>query len=242
MVVVKVGVFSIARVMLSVFGTQLLTDMGLGIITAYIVSFTIIGASLLALTQTNLKARLAYSTISQLSYIVLGVALLTPAGITGGLIHIANHAFAKITLFFAAGAIFVATGKKEISELRGTGYTMPITLAAFGLASLSMIGVPPVSGFVTKWFLAVGTMEIHHTGLLVVLLASSLLNAGYFVPVLVQAYSGRTETLADPAYKNQEKNRLVKFMVVPLLITAIFSLALGLAPAPMLNLIRTMVN
>ena len=241
-VVVKVGVFSIARVMLSVYGTQLLTDMGLGIITAYIVSFTIIGASLLALTQTNLKARLAYSTISQLSYIVLGVALLTPSGITGGLIHIANHAFAKITLFFAAGAIFVATGKKEIGELRGTGYTMPITLAAFGLASLSMIGVPPVSGFVTKWFLALGTMEVHHTGLLVVLLASSLLNAGYFVPVLIQAYSGRAETLADPGYENREKSRLVKFMVVPLLITAIFSLALGLAPAPMLNLIQTLIN
>lgn len=237
-VVVKVGVFSIARVMLSVFGTKLLSDLGLGLITAYIVSFTIIAASLLALTQTNLKARLAYSTISQLSYIVLGVALLTPSGITGGLIHIANHAFSKITLFFCAGAIFVATGKKEISELKGTGYTMPLTMAAFGLASLSMIGVPPVSGFVTKWFLAVGTMELAHVGLLIVLLASSLLNAGYFVPILIRAYSGKKETLADPGFKNFEKNRLILFMVVPILVTAFFSLGLGLIPDPLLALVH----
>jgi len=241
-VVVKVGVFSISRVMLSVFGTAMLTDMGLGIITAYIVSFTIIAASFLAIVQTNLKARLAYSTISQLSYIVLGVALLTPTGITGGLIHIANHAFAKITLFFAAGAIFVATGKKEIKELKGTGYTMPATIFAFGLASLSMIGVPPVSGFVTKWFLAMGTMDIHHTALLVVLLVSSLLNAGYFVPILVQAYSGRKETMNAPGFKNLEHQGLVRFMVVPLVITALFSIGLGVVPGPLLTLISTLVN
>ncbi len=241
-VVVKVGVFSIARVMLSVFGTALLERMGLGIITAYIVSFTIIAASLIAMTQTNLKARLAYSTISQLSYIILGVALLTPSGITGGLFHIVNHAFAKITLFFCAGAIFVATGKKDIRELKGTGYTMPITLAAFGLASLSMIGVPPVSGFVSKWFLAVGTMEAGQIGLLVVLLVSSLLNAGYFVPVLVQAYSGRKETLVDPGYENREKAGLIRFMVIPLLVTALFTLVLGLFPGPLLTLIHTVVN
>ena len=241
-VVVKVGVFSIARVMLSVFGTSLLTDMGLGIITAYIASFTIVAASLIALTQTNLKARLAYSTISQLSYIVLGVALLTPSGITGGLIHIANHAFSKITLFFCAGAIFVATGKKEISELEGTGYTMPLTLAAFGIASLSMIGVPPVSGFVTKWFLAAGTMELPHVGLLVILLVSSLLNAGYFVPILIKAYSGRRETLASPGFEWLEKKRLILFMVIPILLTACFSMGLGIFPQPLLTLIHLVVN
>jgi multicomponent Na+:H+ antiporter subunit D len=241
-VVVKVGVFSIVRVMLSVFGTALLADYGLGLITAYIVSFTILAASLLALTQTNLKARLAYSTISQLSYIVLGVALLTPSGITGGLIHIANHAFSKITLFFCAGAIFVATGKKQIDELEGTGYTMPLTMAAFGIASLSMIGVPLSSGFVTKWFLAVGTMELKNTGLLIVLLVSSLLNAGYFVPILIKAYSGRKKTLADPLFKNLERSRLMLFMVLPILVTAFFSLALGIFPDPLLTLIRLVVN
>ncbi|MEH0020412.1 MAG: monovalent cation/H+ antiporter subunit D family protein [Desulfobacter sp.] len=240
-VVVKVGVFSIARVMLSVFGTSLLQDLGLGIITAYIVSFTIIASSLIALTQTNLKARLAYSTISQLSYIVLGVALLTPAGITGGLIHIANHAFSKITLFFCAGAIFVATGKKEIDELAGTGYTMPLTLAAFGVASLSMIGVPPVAGFVTKWFLAVGTMEVHHVGLLVVLLASSLLNAGYFVPILVKAYGNKRQTLEDPGYKNLEKQPLILFMAVPIFVTAVISVLLGVFPGTLLTLIRQVI-
>src|SRR6056297_3134308 len=145
-VVVKVGVFSTSRVMLSVFGVNLLQEFHLGIFTAYLVSFTIITASIIALTKSNLKARLAYSTVSQLSYILLGVAMLTPHAITGGLLHIANHAFAKITLFFCAGAIFVASGKKDISEMGGLGWRMPFTMAAFALASLSMIGVPPVSG------------------------------------------------------------------------------------------------
>lgn len=241
-VVVKVGVFSIARVMLSVFGTALMADLNLGIITAWIVSVTIIAASLIALTQTNLKARLAYSTISQLSYIVLGIALLTPSGITGGIIHIANHAFSKITLFFCAGAIFVATGKKEIGELKGMGFTMPLTMAAFALASLSMIGAPPVSGFVSKWFLAVGTMEMGSTGLLVVLLASSLLNAGYFVPIVIKAYSGRRETMEAPGFKTAESSPLILFMVIPLAVTALISMLLGLFPDFLLTLIHLVVT
>ena len=118
--------------------------LNLGVPTAWFVSFTILVASLVALSKDNLKARLAYSTVSQLSYIILGVALLTPAGIEGGIIHIVNHAFAKITLFFCAGAIYVATHKKDISEMKGLGRAMPLTFGAFAVASLSMIGVPPV--------------------------------------------------------------------------------------------------
>lgn len=124
-VVVKAGVFSICRVMLSLFGVALLEKTGLGLFTAYFVSFTIIIASVIALTKTNLKARLAYSTVSQLSYIVLGVAMLTPRGITGGLMHIGNHAFSKITLFFCAGAIAAASGKKDIRELGGSATGCP---------------------------------------------------------------------------------------------------------------------
>jgi len=111
------------------------------------------------MTKDNLKARLAYSTVSQLAYIILGVALLTPHGIEGGLIHIVNHAFSKITLFFCAGAIYIAAHKKLISEMSGLGRTMPFTFGAFAIASLSMIGVPPVAGFVSKWYLLVGSME-----------------------------------------------------------------------------------
>ncbi len=236
-VVVKVGVFSTVRVMLSVFGTQLLADTGMGIFTAYFVSFTIITASIIALTKTNLKARLAYSTVSQLSYIILGSAMLAPSSVTGGLIHITNHAFSKITLFFCAGAIFVASGKKDISEMGGLAKRMPLTMVAFAVASLSMIGVPPVSGFVTKWYLAVGAMDIHNWIILTVLLVSSLLNAGYFVPVVIQAFFGKPLPEDEDKTDNLEKRPLIMFMVVPLVITAIFSVAFGFYPDLFLKII-----
>ena len=229
-VVVKVGVFSTARVMLSVYGVDLLSASGLGLFTAYFVSFTILCASVIALTKTNLKARLAYSTVSQLSYIILGVALLNPAGITGGLVHITNHAFSKITLFFCAGAIFVATGKKDIREMGGLGRRMPWTMGAFALASLSMIGVPPVSGFVSKWYLALGTMENHNWVLLTVLLVSSLLNAGYFLPVVIQAFFGTPPAEDSGNTGSLEQSTLLRLMVVPLTITAICSALFGLYP------------
>ncbi|WP_305044839.1 monovalent cation/H+ antiporter subunit D family protein [Geoalkalibacter sp.] len=240
-VVVKVGVFSICRVMLSVFGVDLLDVTGLGMFTAYFVSFTILAASVIALTQTNLKARLAYSTVSQLSYIVLGVAMLTPHAITGGLLHIANHAFSKITLFFAAGAIFVASGKKDIAELGGLGWRMPLTMIAFGLASLSMIGAPPVSGFVSKWYLALGAMDVNSMVLLGVLLASSLLNAGYFAPVFLKAFFGKPLP-GDEATGSLEGRPLVLLMVVPLLITGLISVLIGIWPDLFLNTIKLMVG
>lgn len=229
-VVVKVGVFSICRVMLSIFGIDLLSRTGLGLFTAYLVSFTIILASVIAITKNDLKARLAYSTVSQLSYVILGVAMLTPHSITGGLMHIANHAFSKITLFFAAGAIFVASGRKKISELGGIGYRMPFTMAAFGLASLSMIGVPPVAGFVSKWFLALGAMDIHNNIILGVLILSSLLNVGYFAPVFLIAFFGDPPPGEDVAAGSLEKSPLMALMVAPLFITAIISVLIGIWP------------
>lgn len=240
-VVVKVGVFSICRVMLSVFGIDLLDITGMGIFTAYVVSFTIITASIIALTQTNLKARLAYSTVSQLSYIVLGVAMLTPHAVTGGLLHIANHAFAKITLFFCAGCIFVASGKKDISEMGGLGWRMPVTMGAFALASLSMIGAPPVSGFVSKWYLALGAMDIGNMILLAVLLISSLLNAGYFVPITIKAFFG-TPLATDTGTGSLERQPLILLMVVPLLITGLISVLIGIWPDLFLNTIKLMVG
>jgi len=226
--VVKVGVFCTTRVMLYVFGTDLMQVLNLGIPTAYFVSFTILAASIIALSKDNLKARLAYSTVSQLSYIVLGVALLTTDAIQGGLIHIANHAFSKITLFFCAGAIYVATHKKSISEMSGLGRAMPFTFAAFAIASLSMIGVPPVAGFVTKWKLLVGAMEMpaHSTGILLVLLASTILNAAYFAPVTYRAFFGKPP--AGEAYTGIREAPLS--MVVPIMIAAILSLAIGIYP------------
>ena len=231
--VVKVGVFSTTRVMLYVFGVDLMSKLNLGIPTAYFVSFTIIMASVIALSKDNLKARLAYSTVSQLSYIILGVALLTPSGIEGGLVHIANHAFSKITLFFCAGAIYVVAHKKNISEMSGLGRAMPWTFAAFGIASLSMIGAPPAAGFVTKWYLLMGSMEAHQVGILLVLIASTCLNVAYFAPVTYKAFFGKP---ADGAAIVRMKEPWA--MTVPIMIAAIISIIIGIYP----NFIMTFVK
>ncbi len=236
--VVKVGVFSTTRVMLYVFGVNMMDKFNLGIPTAYFVSFTILMASVIALSKTNLKARLAYSTVSQLSYIILGVALLTPAGISGGLVHIANHAFAKITLFFCAGAIYVATHKKDLTEMGGLGRTMPFTFAAFGLASLTMIGAPPVAGFVTKWYLLVGSMQAHQIGIMLVLLASTLLNVGYFAPVTYKAFFGKRPE--GERYEGIKEAPLS--MVVPIMIAAIISVIIGIYPDFMMNFVKAVTG
>ena len=236
--VVKVGVFTICRSMLYLFGTDLLARLNLGIFTAYFVSFTIILASVIALTKDNLKARLAYSTVSQLAYIILGVALLSPDGIIGGLIHIPNHGFSKITLFFCAGAIMVATGKKNISELKGIGWRMPFTMGAFALASLSMIGVPPACGFVSKWYLLLGSMETGSMLILVVLLASSLLNAAYFVPIIYTAFFQRPE----PSEMLEPIQEASPFMVVPLCLTALGSLVFGFYPDLFVKIVKVVTG
>jgi multicomponent Na+:H+ antiporter subunit D len=236
--VVKVGVFSTVRVMLFVFGTDCMQRLNLGLPTAYFVSITIVVGSIVALSKDNLKARLAYSTVSQLSYVILGVALLSDAGIQGGLIHIANHAFSKITLFFCAGAIYVATHKKNISEMSGLGRAMPITFGAFALASLSMIGAPPVAGFVTKWYLLNGAMDAHSLAIVGVLLISTLLNAAYFAPVVYQAFFGKPSE-ADVKHGYGEAHPA---LVVPLCITAVISVAIGLYPNFFMGLVHKVIS
>ena len=232
--VVKVGVFSTTRVMLYVFGVDTMSALNLGIPTAYFVSFTILAASLIALSKDNLKARLAYSTVSQLSYVILGVALLTPAGIEGGLVHIANHAFSKITLFFCAGAIYVASHRKNISEMGGLGRAMPLTFAAFAIASLSMIGAPPVAGFITKWYLLVGAMDARQTGILVVLLISTILNTAYFAPVVYNAFFGKPK----PGDSHEGVSEAAPAMLVPILITVTLSVVVGVYPDFFIGLIK----
>ncbi|MHC1697904.1 MAG: monovalent cation/H+ antiporter subunit D family protein [Geobacteraceae bacterium] len=232
--VVKVGVFSTTRVMLYLFGVDTMSALNLGIPTAWFVSFTILAASLIALSKDNLKARLAYSTVSQLSYIILGVALLTPAAIEGGIVHIVNHAFAKITLFFCAGAIYVASRKKDISEMKGLGRAMPLTFGAFALASLSMIGVPPVAGFISKWYLLVGALDAHQLGIVAVLLVSTVLNAAYFVPVVYHAYFS-VPADGEAALSVSEASPA---LLVPLLFTAFLSVAAGIFPEFFIQLIK----
>ncbi|MDJ0973080.1 MAG: monovalent cation/H+ antiporter subunit D family protein [Planctomycetota bacterium] len=195
--VVKMGVFGVSRVVFSVFGTDLIGDIGADTVLVGFACFTIVVGSLVALVQDNLKRRLAYSTISQLSYVLLGVGLLVPfaldggwtydAGI-GGLVHIAMHAFSKITLFFAAGAIYVAHHKTKVSELDGIGRRMPITMGAFTIGAFSMIGLPLTAGAVSKWYLVGSAVDGAYTTVLVVIVISALLNAAYFLPIVWRAF------------------------------------------------------
>lgn len=236
--VVKVGVFCTTRVMLYTFGTDTMHALNLGIPTAYFVGFTVVVASIIALSKDNLKARLAYSTVSQLSYIILGVALLTDPGIQGGLIHIVNHAFSKITLFFCAGAIYVATHKKYISELDGLGKTMPFTFGAFAIASLSMIGAPPVAGFITKWNLLIGSVEAHQLGILLILIASTLLNAAYFAPITYRAFFGK-RPVGEPFTGIKEAPLS---MLIPILIACTISVLIGIFPDFMLQFVKAVTG
>ncbi|MBE0416219.1 MAG: oxidoreductase, partial [Coriobacteriia bacterium] len=186
--VVKAGVFGILRTVYNVFGVDVLEEVGFTTPLMWIAAFTIVAASLVAIFQDNLKRRLAFSTISQLSYIVLGAALLTPFAATAAIVHIANQAFAKITMFFVAGAIQRTTGKTNVHELAGIGYRMPWTMAAFTVASLSFIGMPLFAGFITKWYLSLGALEAGEYWVLVVMIASSMLNAAYFLPIVYLAF------------------------------------------------------
>ncbi len=221
--VVKAGVFGIVRTVCYIYGIDLMRDLGLGGMLASFAAVTMIGASLFAIAQDNLKKRLAYSTISQLSYIIFGVALLSPMGITGAMIHIPFHGFMKITLFLCAGSILVASGKKNISEMAGIGRRMPITMFAFVVGSFGMCGLPPVSGFVSKWFLGLGTLESGNFLFLLVLLVSSFLDVVYFFPILYIAFF---VTPSDTESRLQTRNPIEEAplsMVIPLSITALLS-------------------
>jgi len=186
--VVKAGVFTVLKVCVFTFGLDLLSVLPSYQFLLYLAGASVLLASLVAMQQDNLKARLAYSTISQLGYVTIGALLATPSGVIGGSMHIAMHAFGKITLFFCAGAILVSAHKSKISEMRGLGRQMPITMAAFFIASLSIIGVPPAGGTWSKWFLLMGTIEAEQWALMGVLMISSLLNIAYLLPIPLHAF------------------------------------------------------
>ena len=186
--VVKAGVFTVLKVMVYVFGIDVLAKVGTAGWLIWAAGATVILASLIALRQDNLKRRLAYSTVSQLSYVILAAAILTPISAIGAAMHIAAHAVAKITLFFAAGSIYTACHKTEISELDGIGRKMPWTMAAFAIGALSMIGVPMTAGFLGKWFMLQGAMQTQQWLPVGVIVASTILNAAYFLPIVFRAF------------------------------------------------------
>lgn len=195
-IMVAAGTFGIARVIYNVFGADLVQMLGLGLILGYVVCFTIIVSSLLAIRQDDLKRRLAYSTIGQMGYIILGLSLLTKEGLIGSLVHVVNHAFMKGTLFLCAGVIIKTLGIRNISKMQGIGKRLPLTMGAFTVASLGMIGTPPLAGFISKWYLLLGALPTRIL-FIVVLLIGSLLGAIYLLPIVYTAFFQKPKASAN---------------------------------------------
>ncbi|MEM7165218.1 MAG: monovalent cation/H+ antiporter subunit D family protein [Planctomycetota bacterium] len=223
--VVKAGVFIVLKISVYVVGVDQIGSLELGTVLSYLAAGTILIASVAALAQDNLKARLAYSTISQLSYIVLGASLGVANGIVGGGMHIAMHGFAKITLFFCAGAIYVAAKKTKISELNGIGRAMPITMFAFFIAALGNIGLPPLGGAWSKWYLSLGTLDAGQQLFLVVYLLSSIMNVAYLLPIPVRAFFTPS---VEEEWSGVKEAPLA--CLIPIIVTASGSVALFVAP------------
>ena len=210
--VVKAGVFSIVKIVVYIFGADNAQADFAPLVA--VAAFTLVAGSVVAMRADNLKRRLAYSTVSQLAYVVLAVALLAPLSVVGAAMHIAAHAAGKITLFFAAGAVYTAAGKTKVSELDGAGRRMPWTFAAFGVASLSMIGLPPTLGVVSKWMIVTGAWQAENVLALAVVVVGTLLSAGYLLPIVHRAF------LRAPAPGEVEHGEAPVAMVAALVATA----------------------
>lgn len=238
--VVKAGVFTVVKVLVYIFGIDLMNETGAMDWLLYAAGFTIIVASLVALRQDNLKKRLAYSTVSQLSYVILGAAILTPISVLGAAMHIAAHAISKITLFFAAGSIYTAAHKTEISQLDGIGRKMPWTMTAFAIGALSMIGVPPTAGFLGKWFMLNGSMSTEQWFAVGVIVLSTLLNTAYFLPVVYRAFLKPPNDDPNDKYANHGEAPLP--IVIALTATATGTILLFLFPALFYDLAKQLVG
>ncbi len=221
--VVKAGAFGCVRVVGFVFGPELLRSIGMDWVLASFAAATILGGSLRALGETNLKKRLAYSTVSQLSYIVLGAALGSPAALAGAIFHIAAHGFMKITLFFCAGSIYTRTHFTEIGQLAGIGRRMPMTMGAFTIGALGLAGTPLMAGFVSKWNIGLGAIHSGHEIFVAVLVISAFLNFAYFFPIVYTAFFE-----GEPSeFKFDEAGYA---LWLPPTLTALASLVIGIFP------------
>lgn len=225
--VVKVGAFGLMRIVYSVYGIDVAIDQGLAQGLAIVAAITIVYGSLRALAQSNLKRLLAYSTVSQLSFIALGITLGGPIAATGGIVHLVHQGLMKITLFFAAGNLAETLGVHEIHDIKGAGRRMPWTMAAFTLCAFGMIGVPPMAGFVTKWYLGVGAIDAGASWVIWLLVASSFLNAMYFLPILYNAWfeAPPARWPNERVYARAETSLV---LLLPTLFTAAAALAVGL--------------
>ncbi len=226
--VVKAGAFGIVRMIYDVFGIHLVADLGLLTPLAMVAALTILYGSIRALAQDDLKRRLAFSTISQVSYIVLGVGLLSPLALIGGVVHLVHQGIMKITMFFCAGNLAEALGIHRISEMNGVGRRMPWTMAAFSVAAFGMIGVPPLAGFISKWYLGLGALEADQPWALIILTGSALLNAAYFLPILHAAWFKPPAVDAWSDHHRNERFETRLSLLVPAVLTALLTLAVGL--------------
>ncbi|MDX1452311.1 MAG: monovalent cation/H+ antiporter subunit D family protein [Oleiphilaceae bacterium] len=235
--VVKAGVFSILKVVIYIFGLDELKDLATTDVMLYIGAATILLSSCIAMTKDNLKARLAYSTVSQLSYIVVGALLASSVAAAGAALHIATHAVGKITLFFCAGAIMVASHKKNISDMVGLGRKMPLTMAAFAIGAISIIGLPPMAGTWSKWFLTIGALEADKLVIVAVLMISSLLNIAYLLPIPIKAFFN-SATEGNSSWSWSETKEAPLPCLIAIGVTSIGCLLLFFYPQPLIELIN----
>jgi len=235
--VVKAGVFSILKIVIYIFGVENISAIASADLMLYIAAATVLFSSAIAMTKDNLKARLAYSTVSQLSYIVVGALLATSVAVAGASLHIVTHAVGKITLFFCAGAIMVASHKKNISEMVGLGRQMPITMIAFAVGALSIIGLPPMAGTWSKWYLLMGALEADKLIIVVVLTVSTLLNVAYLLPMPIKAFfapGGQNQ----PPWSWAETKEAPLPSLIAIVITMTACVMLFLNPQPIIDLIN----
>lgn len=232
--VVKSGIFAIMRMSYFIFGREIIKALHVNIFLSILIVLSILLGSFLALHQENLKKRLAYSTISQLGYVLLGIVLLNEDAFVGSLLHLINHALIKIVLFFCVGAIMYTTGKTDISQIRGIGKQMPITMACFGIAAISLIGIPPTNGFVSKWYLAQGGLTSGKMIFPAILLLSALLTALYLLPVITEAFfkKGEDTIVKEPPIK----------MLIPIVVITILVVLLGLFPNMLISFIQKIAS
>lgn len=225
--VVKAGAFGIVRIIYDVFGVEFASQLGVTQPLAMLAAITILYGSLRALFQDDLKRRLAFSTVSQVSYITLGVAIAGPIATIGGLVHLVHQGLMKITLFFCAGNLAETLGIHKVSEMRGVGKRMPLTMVAFTVGALGMIGIPPIAGFISKWYLGLGALQAEQSWVILVLIASTFLNAAYFLPILYTAWFCQP-TSAWPNERHFGSKETGWALLLPSLTTAGLAVAAGL--------------
>lgn len=237
--VVKSGIFALVRITYYLYGVRVVSALG---VTKFLIPFaimTIILGSLIAISQYHLKRRLAYSTVAQLGYIVMGILMLNPYAFLGAIIHMINHALIKINLFFGVGVVTYMTEKKYVRQIGGIGLKMPKTFACFSIASISLIGIPPTNGFVSKWFLGIGAIK---TGVLfyaIILLLGALLTASYLLPIIISAFFTKP---TDKLIRESENLEPPKMMLVPIMVLTGMTIVLGLYPNPVIDFLQTIVS